>query len=211
MFSGIVEEIGVVQEASPAYLVIEAVKVLEGVEAGDSMAVNGACLTVTCLSGGGFRADIMPETLRCTNLGGLHYGDKVNLERAMQLGARLGGHLVLGHVDDTGRVVSVVVEEAARIMRISAPAAVMPYVADKGFIAVDGTSLTVVSAGDSSFTVSLVAHTLASTTLGHRKPGDEVNLEVDVVARYLGRINGHRSQGLTLESLEADGFARRGS
>jgi len=115
MFTGIVEEIGVVKEASPDHLVIEARKVLEEIEISDSIAVNGVCLTVTSLDNSAFSVDVMPETLRCTNLGELHYGDRANLERALMVGERLGGHLVLGHVDDTGKVISVIPEEAARI------------------------------------------------------------------------------------------------
>ena len=122
MFTGIVEEVGVVRELIPGRLLIEAREVLEGTRVGDSMAVNGACLTVTLLSSQSFSVDVMPETLRSTNLGGLHYGDQVNLERALAAGGRIGGHFVSGHVDDIGEVMMVVSEEAALIMRIAAPA-----------------------------------------------------------------------------------------
>ena len=211
MFTGIVEEIGIVKEASPEHLVIEARKVLEEVEIGDSMAVNGVCLTVTSLGSGVFGVDIMPETLRCTNLGELHYGDRANLERAIMVGKRLGGHLVLGHVDDTGKVISVIPEEAARIMRISAPTGLMPYVASKGFVAVDGVSLTIAGLDDFSFSVSLVAYTLEHSTLGHRKPGDRVNLEADVIARYVERLKQRSNQGLTSDFLVEHGFLSKSS
>jgi riboflavin synthase len=206
MFTGIVEEIGRVKEASPDHLAIEARKVLEDVGIGDSIAVNGVCLTVTSLGNSVFSVDVMPETLRCTNLGELRYGDRTNLERALMVGRRLGGHLVLGHVDDTGKVISVVPEEAARIMRIWAPAKLMPYVAGKGFIAVDGVSLTIADLDDSSFSVSLVAYTLEHTTLGDRKPGDRVNLEADVIARYVKRLKQRSTQGLTSDFLAGHGF-----
>lgn len=206
MFTGIVEEIGIVRETSLNRLAIEAHKVLEGTKVGDSIAVNGVCLTVTSLSGQGFSVDVMPETLRRSNLGGLHYGDQVNLERALAAGGRLGGHLVLGHVDDTGEVVTISAEEAAHIVRISPPVELMPYMVDKGFIAVDGVSLTIAGLDDFSFTVSLVAYTLKRTTLGNRRPGDVVNLEADIIAKYVERLKSSRKQGLTLDFLKEYGF-----
>ncbi len=206
MFTGIVEEIGVVKETSRDRLAFEAHKVLDGTKVGASIAVNGACLTVVSLEDSGFRVDVMPETLRCTNLGGLHYNDQVNLERALAFGERLGGHLVLGHVDDTGEVIDVTTEETAHIMRVSAPAKLMPYIVDKGFIAVDGVSLTIVDFDDFSFAVSLVAYTTEYTTLGRRKPGDIVNLEADIIAKYVERLKERRTQGLTFEFLREYGF-----
>jgi len=202
MFTGIVEEIGIVREANPHCLLIGAKGVLEGMRISDSIAVNGVCLTVTSLGSNAFNADVMPETLRRTNLGGLHYGDKVNLERALVVGGQLGGHLVLGHVDDIGEVISVIPEETARIMRISPPAKLMPYIADKGFIAVDGVSLTIAGLDDFSFTVSLVAYTMEHTTLGNRRPGDKVNLEADIIAKYVERLRERSSRGLTTDFLE---------
>jgi len=206
VFTGIVEEIGVVKEISQDRLAFEALKVLEGTKVGASIAVNGVCLTVVSLEKRGFSVDVMPETLRCTNLGGLHYNDQVNLERALALGERLGGHLVLGHVDDTGEVVYVTTEETAHIMRISAPAKLMSYIVDKGFIAVDGVSLTIVDFDDFSFVVSLVAYTSGYTTLGRRKPGDIGNLETDIIAKYVERLKERRTQGLTFEFLQEYGF-----
>ncbi len=220
MFTGIIEEIGVVREASSNCLTFEAHKVLKGTKAGDSIAVNGVCLTVTFLSDHSFGVEVMSETLRSSNLGGLRYGDRVNLERALVAGGRLGGHLVLGHVDDIGEVITVTPEETARIVRISAPAKLMPYVVAKGFIAVDGVSLTIAGLDGFSFTVSLVTYTLEHTTLGNRRPGGAVNLEVDIIAKYvegllpittMSRSPEHsegevRQSGLTLDSLKEYGF-----
>lgn len=207
MFTGIVEEIGAIREVNPHYLLIEAKKVLEGTMLGDSIAVNGVCLTVTSVGNSTFGVNIMPETLRRSNLGSLRYGDGVNLERALEFGGRLGGHLVLGHVDDLGTVVLVTHEERARVTRISAPARLMPYIAEKGFIAVDGVSLTIVAFNEYSFDASLVAYTLEHTTLGDRRSGDMVNLEVDIIARYVDRLKERRSEGLTLSFLQEHGFA----
>ncbi len=211
MFTGIIEEIGTVKEASLNHLLIEAKRVLEGTKIGHSIAVNGACLTVTSLSNSTFGVDVMPETLRRTNLGGLHYGDQVNLERALVIGERLGGHLVLGHVDDTGEVISAIPEEAAHVMRISAPAKLMPYIANKGFIAVDGVSLTITDLDDFSFTVSLISYTMKHTTLGNRRPGDKVNLEADVIAKYVERLKEQSGRGLTADFLEEYGFVIKGA
>jgi riboflavin synthase len=206
MFTGIVEEIGIVKETSRDRLAFEAHKVLEGTKVGDSMAVNGVCLTVVSLENYGFSVNVMPETLRCTNLGRLHYSDQVNLERALVLGGRLGGHLVLGHIDDTGEVMDVTSEESARIMRISAPAKLMSYIVDKGFIAVDGVSLTIVDLDDFSFVVSLVAYTMEHTTLGGKRPGDVVNLEVDILAKYVECLKERKRQSLDFEFLREYGF-----
>ena len=207
MFTGIVEEIGIVKETSRDRLAFEAHRVVEGTKAGDSIAVNGVCLTVVSLENRGFGVDVMPETLRCTNLGRLHYDDQVNLERALVLGGRLGGHLVLGHVDETGEVLDVSNEEGARIMRISAPVELVPYMVDKGFIAVDGVSLTIVDAENSSFIVSLIGYTMENTTLGRKRAGNVVNLEVDIIAKYVESLKEQRRQSLSIEFLREYGFA----
>jgi len=206
VFTGIAEEIGIVKEANRDRLAFEADVVLEGTKVGDSIAVNGVCLTVVSLEDRGFGVDVMPETLRCTNLGRLHYNDRVNLERALVLGGRLGGHLVSGHVDGTGEVLGVSGEEGARIMKISAPAELMSYMVDKGFIAVDGVSLTIVEVDDSSFVVSLVGYTMENTTLGTERAGDVVNLEADVIAKYVENLKEQRKQGLSIEFLREYGF-----
>jgi len=211
MFTGIVEEIGRVRQASVyggGQLAFEACKVVEGTKVGDSIAVNGVCLTVVSLENWGFSVNVMPETLRRTNLGGLHYDDQVNLERALVFGERLGGHLVSGHVDDIGEVIDITREENANIVRISPPARLMPYIADKGFIAVDGVSLTIVDLDDFSFTVSLVAYTMEHTTLGVKRRGDVVNLEVDILAKYIERLNERKRESLSYEFLNQYGFAR---
>jgi len=207
MFTGIVEEIGIVKEASRDRLTLEACKVLEGTKIGDSIAVNGVCVTVVSLENRGFSVNVMPETLRCTNLGGLHYNDQVNLERALIFGGRLGGHLILGHVDDTGEVMNVTSEETAHIMRILTPAKLMPYMVNKGFIAVDGVSLTIVDLDNFSFVVSLVAYTMEHTTLGRKKSGDIVNLEADIIAKYVESLKERKRQSLSLEFLREYGFA----
>ena len=209
MFTGIVEEIGMVRGISLGSLAIEAKKVLEGIKPGDSIAINGACLTVTLVGKDRFSVDVMPETVRRTNLSRLHYGTPVNLERAMQAEGRFGGHFVQGHVDDVGKVLSLQPEEEAIIARISAPASLMPYMVNKGFIAVDGVSLTVIDCDDFSFSVSLVAYTREHTTLGNRKPGDMVNLEVDIIAKYVERFKQRYERGgLTLDFLEEQGFLK---
>jgi riboflavin synthase len=206
MFTGIVEEIGIVKETSRDRLAFEAHRVVEGTRTGDSIAVNGVCLTVVSLENRGFSVDVMPETLRRTNLSRLHYDDRVNLERAVVLGGRLGGHLVSGHVDETGEVLDVSSEEEARIMKISAPAELMSYMVDKGFIAVDGVSLTLVDVDDASFVVSLVGYTMKNTTLGGKRAGDVVNLEADIIAKYVENLKKQRGQSLSIEFLREYGF-----
>jgi riboflavin synthase len=206
MFTGIIEEVGIVRETSRDSLTFEGSKVFEETREGDSVAVNGVCLTVISLENHGFSVNVMPETLRCTNLGNLHYGDLVNMERALILGGRLGGHLVLGHIDDTGEVIDVTGEETANTVRILAPARLMPYMVNKGFIAVDGVSLTIVSLDDSSFAVSLVSYTIENTTLGKKRRGDIVNLEVDILAKYVENLQEQRRQSLSFEFLREYGF-----
>ncbi|MBI4282774.1 MAG: riboflavin synthase [Chloroflexi bacterium] len=188
MFTGIIQEMGRVREVSGSSFSVEAGTSLEGIREGDSIAVNGTCLTVTTIGGGCFFVDVMPETLRRTNLGLLRPGDPVNLERALTLNSPLGGHLTQGHVDATGTVVSIQPEGDALLMKFHAPPQVMRYVVEKGFIAVDGISLTVVNWDATTFTVSVVTYTQEHTNLGHRKPGDVVNLEVDILAKYVEKL-----------------------
>ena len=208
MFTGIVEEIGKVKGVSPGRLNIEASKVIDGTKPGDSISISGACLTVTSISNNDFCVEVMPETIRRTNLGRLQFGDAVNLERAVPADGRFGGHFVQGHVDDVGKVLSVKPEEGAFIARISAPSYLMPYVVTKGFIAVDGVSLTVFDYDDFSFSVSLVGYTREHTTLGIMKPGDVVNLEVDIIAKYVDRLKQRDNRGVTLDFLEEHGFLK---
>ena len=202
MFTGIVEEVGVAREVRPGRLLIGAKKVLEGTRAGDSMAINGVCLTVTAAGDDSLSVDIMPETMRRTNLGRLHYGDPVNLERALLAVGRIGGHFVQGHVDDTGKVLSVMLDGEALIVKFSAPARLMRYIVNKGFIAVDGVSLTVIEPDGFSLSVSLVSYTRTLTTLGTKKPGEVVNLEVDIIAKYVERLKQGNNQEMMLEFLE---------
>jgi len=206
VFTGIIEEVGRVISAQPGNLVIAAGDVLQGIELGASMAVNGVCLTVTNFGNNSFSVDVMPETLSRTNLGLLGAGDGVNLERPLPLGGRLGGHLVQGHVDDTGRVISVTRGGGAMLIRFEAPPQLVPYMVEKGFIAVDGVSLTIVTKNTSSFQVSVVDYTRQHTTLGSRRVGDLVNLEADIIAKYVEQIGQARSPGITVDFLQEHGF-----
>jgi riboflavin synthase len=205
MFTGIVEELGSVVSITPTaagsaeavQLVVSGPLVTAGVAAGDSIAVSGVCLTVVDAAGGCFTTDVMRETLIRSTLTAAVAGTPVNLERAVTLQTRLGGHLVQGHVDGTGHVISR--EHAAQwdVVSIAMPSALSRYLVEKGSIAVDGVSLTVVSAGDASFSVSLIPTTLRRTTLGSKAVGDAVNLEVDVMAKYAERL-------LTFQRVQQD-------
>ncbi len=210
MFTGIVEEVGTVKALGSASLTISATTVVEKTRLGDSIAVDGACLTVSAVNAASFSVDVMPETLRRTNLGLLRPGSSVNLERALALGERLGGHFVQGHVDATGKIMALKTEGTAVIARFAAPPEVLRYVVEKGFIAVDGASLTVISYDRTSLSVSLVGYTLKHTTLGSRNVGDAVNLEVDIIAKYVEKLGGGRG-GVTLEFLADHGFSVTGS
>ena len=206
MFTGIVEEVGKVTSAPTGGLVIAASEVLREMKRGGSIAVNGACLTVTDFNANSFSGDVMPETLKRTNLGLLKAGDGVNLERPLTLGGQLGGHLVQGHVDDTGKVASVVWDGEAMLLRFEAPLEVMRFTVPKGFIAVDGVSLTITDKDTSSFWVSIVDFTRKHTTLGSKKVGDLVNLEVDIIAKYVEQLSQPRSTGITVDFLAEHGF-----
>ncbi|MFC9607804.1 riboflavin synthase [Streptomyces niveus] len=193
MFTGIVEELGEVTAVEnlgdSSRFRLRGPAVTEGAKHGDSIAVNGVCLTVVDLEEGGeFTADVMAETLDRSSLGALVPGARVNLERPMAVGGRLGGHIVQGHVDGTGTVVDRKASEHWEIVKVSLPAGLARYVVEKGSITVDGVSLTVVDAGPDYFTISLIPTTLALTTLGIKQPGDPVNLEVDVIAKYVERL-----------------------
>ncbi|MCU4749586.1 riboflavin synthase [Streptomyces sp. JH002] len=192
MFTGIVEELGEVAaietRGDSARLRLRGPLVSDGAAHGDSIAVNGVCLTVTDTGDGTFSADVMAETLKRSSLGALTTGSRVNLERPMALGGRLGGHLVQGHVDGTGTVLAREPAEHWELVTVSLPAELSRYVVDKGSITVDGVSLTVVEAGEDRFTISLIPTTLELTTLGVKQPGDPVNLEVDVIAKYVERM-----------------------
>ena len=206
MFTGIVTEIGRIASASPKSLAITASKVLKNIESGDSIAVNGACLTVTNYDKSSFIVDIMPETQKRTNLGLLRAGDAVNLERALTLDGLLGGHLVQGHIDAVGKIVSIAEDDGVMILKIEASPEVMGYTVEKGFIAVDGVSLTVVSMDKDTFEVSVVDYTLKNTTLGSRQAGDTVNLEADIIAKYVVKLNKKEGSDITLDFLGEHGF-----
>ena len=206
MFTGIVQEVGVVKAAPPGGLSIAAGKVLRGMEPGDSIAVNGACLTITGLDTASFSVDVVPETLRRTNLGLLKTGDYVNLEAPLAMGGKLSGHLVQGHVDGTARVVAVVRREGEMIIKLDTPPEMMRYVVEKGFVAVDGISLTVANRDTDSFRVSIVDYTRQHTTLGNKKVGDTVNLEVDIIAKYVAQLSQPQRTGITVDFLQEHGF-----
>ena len=185
MFTGIVEEVGIAADVGGDHLTVQAEMVLDGLKLGDSMSVNGACLTVVDLKSSTFSVDLSPETVRRTSLGDLAKGQNVNLERPLAVTDRLGGHIVQGHVDGTGRITSWRPEGDSMILRVRCPKRLMPYIVEKGFVAVDGISLTVVKKGASSFTLSLIPYTLQNTNLQGKAAGDRVNLEADIVAKYV--------------------------
>jgi riboflavin synthase len=192
MFTGIVEEIGRVRSlervGAGVQLTVGAERVLSDLQVGDSIAVDGACLTVTALQDGAFTVGLAPETLRRTNLGERQPGDSVNLERAVAVGERLGGHYVQGHVDGVGKVLARVPEGDSLRVTFSAPPDLMRYLVVKGFVCVDGVSLTVTGVAENSFQVALVAYTQQAVTLGTKPVGATVNLEVDVIAKYVERL-----------------------
>jgi len=198
MFTGIVEELGTVaaveEQGDAIRLSIRAGTVLDGVRLGDSIAVNGCCLTVASVDGDVWTADVMQETLDKTSLAGTAPGTKVNLERAVTPQSRLGGHIVQGHVDGVGEVMSRTPSEHWEVVEISLPPRLARYLVDKGSITVDGVSLTVVEATGSSFTISLIPETLARTTLGQRAVGDRVNLEADILAKHVEKLLEMRGQ-----------------
>lgn len=189
MFTGIVEEVGSIKEAHPNHLVVSASTVLEDLKIGDSISVNGTCLTVTKFDTSTFSVDVVPETLRRTNLGELSDDSAVNLERSMPANGRFGGHVVQGHVDGTGAIDDITEEGDAWLVSFQAPPSVMRYVVEKGFIAVDGASLTVVNCDNDSFVVTIIPHTRENTIFGSRNVGDAVNLEVDIMAKYVERLS----------------------
>jgi riboflavin synthase len=206
VFSGIVEETGSINSALSSTLSIKADKIFNDLKPGDSVAVNGVCLTVTRLKNRVFDVDVMPETLKRSTLGALHTGDAVNLERALTLSGRLGGHLVQGHIDATGVIEGISREGDAELMTITAPPEVMRYVVEKGFIAVDGLSLTVVRHTTDDFTVSLVAFSRNHTTMGAKRVGDRVNLEADIISKYVENFVSKRQPNLTEGFLSEHGF-----
>lgn len=217
MFTGIIEEIGTVRRiergAAGARLTIAAKTVLEGTELGDSIATNGVCLTVVSMTSDGFSADVMAESLRRSSLGALQTGSSVNLERAMPLNGRFGGHIVSGHIDGTGTIASQKREDNAVWVTVRAPAALLRYIVEKGSIAIDGVSLTVAAVDETSFAVSIIPHTGAQTILLDKKAGETVNLECDVIGKYVEKLlapyaptDKAAPSGITMEFLAQNGF-----
>jgi riboflavin synthase len=205
VFSGIIESLGTVRARTPGRIEIASHTRFEHVEIGESIAVNGACLTVAAISDDGFTADVIPETWQRTTLGDLSDGATVNLERALRLGDRVGGHMVSGHVDGTG-IVTVLREDAnARWVTVATPDDLIELVAEKGSIAVDGISLTVVDVFEAAFTVSLIPVTLAATVAGAWRVGTRVNLEVDLIARYVARTLAARDGSTVLATAARQG------
>jgi riboflavin synthase len=218
MFTGIIEEIGVVaniQRTGESFvLAIEAKKILNDVHLGDSIAVNGVCLTVTSFTGKLFTVDVMPETVKASSLNMVKRGSKVNLERAMAAGGRFGGHFVSGHIDGTGIIKSKQSFENAVYYEIEAEQAILKYVILRGSITIDGTSLTVFGVTENSFTLSIIPHTLSETILGLKGSGDIVNLECDMIGKYVGHFINNlssdtaqkRKTGITAQFLADNGF-----
>lgn len=216
IFTGIIEELGVVKSiainGASGCITIKAKKVLEGTQLGDSIAVNGTCLTVTSINSDGFSADVMAETVKRTSLSQVGKGDLVNLERAMILNGRFGGHIVSGHIDGTGTITKYTKEENAIWVTIKAPDEILDLIVEKGSICIDGISLTVATVSDQDFQVSIIPHTAKETTLIHKKVGSLVNLENDIVGKYIKKLmennqeeQAKKASGLTMEMLEEYG------
>ena len=218
MFTGIIEEIGIIRNivkgSRSIKLTITAKKVLENTNLGDSIAVNGVCLTVTALGKDGFTADVMPESMSKTNMGRLKPGDRVNLERALTLSSRLGGHIVSGHIDGVGDIINMEKDDNAVRVTLTSVPKVMKYIVSEGSVALDGVSLTVAHLGDNDFTVSLIPHTAQMTTLLDKKVGDKLNIENDVVGKYVESIlsfsdkdkKKEKNSAISLKFLRENGF-----
>ncbi|KJS23209.1 MAG: riboflavin synthase subunit alpha [Clostridiaceae bacterium BRH_c20a] len=215
MFTGLVEELGIIKAVyngpDSSRIKIAGGIIGEDIKLGDSVAVNGVCLTVVDFNKDDFQAQVMAETLKKTNLLELKIGDKVNLERALRMNDRLGGHLVSGHVDGVGRIVEKRRHDIAIVIRIEAPETILHYLINKGSVAIDGISLTVVDVDSKDFTVSIIPHTMSLTTLGIKNVGEIVNLEVDMLARYVEsfinkKIVKDKGKDISVEFLAANGF-----
>ena len=221
MFTGIIEEVGIISQltklSTGAIVKISCQRVLEDFKIGESAAVNGVCLTARDIQKDAFIADVMLETLRSTNLGNFFAGQYVNLERALKADGRFGGHMVLGHIDGTGRIIKNYSKGNAMIFQISSSEELMKYIVSKGSVAIDGVSLTVQSVGSRSFTVSIIPHTLKTTTLQYKLSGDTVNIETDIIGKYIKKfLLGSKSienpskkitsKDLTIERLKLCGF-----
>lgn len=210
MFTGIVEEVGTVLAIGSGKLKIKCALVLKDVNIGDSIAVNGICLTVTHYTAVDFTADVMPETVRRTSLAELKTGSSVNLERALTLASRLGGHIVSGHIDGTGKITDLKEEKNALLMTVSADKNLLRYIVEKGSIALDGISLTVASVSNNDFTVSLIPHTREITNLSSKKIGSPINIETDIIGKYVEKMlqadKSTEKSDISREFLLANGF-----
>ena len=211
MFTGLVAELGVVKtlkkEKDSYHLTISSKKILPLLKIGESVAVNGSCLTVVALSDNAFTVDVMPETVRFTAIETFKTGEKVNLERTLRLNDGLDGHLVSGHVEGVGTISKITAEGIAKLVTIKAPQPLLKYILPKGSIAIDGISLTVTTVTNLGFSVSLIPHTVSETTLGFKKTGDKVNLETDMIGKYVERMLNYRSSSsLNKKNLFENGF-----
>ena len=217
MFTGLVAELGTVEklarQGESSHLTVTAKKVMNNLKIGDSVAVNGACLTVVHMDDNAFTADVMPETVRLTNIGSLHAGDRVNLERTLRLCDGLDGHIVSGHVEGLGTIVSQRSEGIAVVVSFTAESRLLKYILPKGSIAIDGISLTVTEVTETGFSVSLIPHTAKETTLGFKTMGDKVNLETDIIGKYVERMLGFNApkeqehgETLDMNMLMKNGF-----
>lgn len=216
MFTGLIEEIGVIKSikkgAKSARITVNAAKIMNGLKLGDSVSTNGVCLTVTEFTKNSFSTDVMAETMRCSNLGKLKQGSYVNLERALRASDRLGGHIVSGHIDGLGTVVDLSIEENATWVSVKTTRDILKYIVHKGSIAIDGISLTVAFVDENIFKVSIIPHTKGETTLVTKKIGDEVNLESDMMAKYIEKLLKYdeapkEKKSMGMDFLEKNGFA----
>ncbi|MBI5238000.1 MAG: riboflavin synthase [Deltaproteobacteria bacterium] len=216
MFTGIIEEIGrvksVEKQGASGRITVEADIPPDTVKCGDSIAIEGVCLTITGLLKGAFHADISEETLRLTTLGSLKSGDRVNIERALTLSKPLGGHIVTGHVDGSGTIKGMARRGEFIDMELGVPAPLMAHIVNKGSVAIDGISLTITGCGPDGFKVSLIPHTLKNTALSFKGPGSKVNIETDIIAKYVERLlsSAGKSQGISEDFLSEHGFLRKG-
>ena len=207
MFTGIIEETGKLKSLGGGRITISAKKILADINIGDSIAVNGICLTVTSFGGDFFTADVMPETLRRTSLENLPAGSLINLERALTLSSRLGGHIVSGHIDGAGKIIDITAEKNAVLIKVTADKEIIRYIAVKGSVALDGISLTVADVDENSFVVSLIPHSMSETNLHTKKIGSFLNIETDIIAKYVERfVAAPSKQGITYDFLTRNGF-----
>ena len=199
MFTGLVEELGVISSISQTDIWIESSIVMDDLGVKDSISVNGACLTVVSIEENLFKVNVVPETLRRTDLGDLSVGDKVNLERSTQLGGRLGGHIVQGHVDGTAQIMAYVKEGSAWLIDFEISKKLSRYIVEKGFVCVDGASLTVVNCDENTFTIALIPYTRDNTVLGYKGVGNSVNIETDIIGKYIEKLSTGNQTSIDLD------------